>query len=485
MAAIYVAAAPGEAARARAFAEALRALGFAVEAGALADTDIVARVEGSACVLALWSRASAATPSLAALAMLALDRKKLIGAELEKNATPAPFRTAPHPHLGPHERTQFRQRFQALIVELDKLSPTKANAAALPQAIQKARTALLASAAPQRPSPWRSAGLVAAGTAALFALGFGAGRVIQGLRSGELHLASLPLTATPTAAAASAPQPPAPPQPLLGLDELKRLPWRDAAARIDAPMAVRIRAEADNGDALAQALACIGHLAGAPGFLPSPTAARAQCDAGAAQDHPAALYYSWVLQRTAAHAGISAAEARQRLRRAAQLGWTPAQIDYAAALMNEPGAPVSAHAEAGALLLATAEGGDPRGQFQYARWLRDSPAGPRDPAAAAPFLQRAAEHGDVEAAHMLGTFYRDGIGVPRDPARAKALYDQAARGHYAPAMFNLADMLRGGSAPERERAIALYRELACMRDEHQIQPRAVQRLNALGQSSAC
>ena len=484
MAAIYVAAAPGETAQARAFAEALRALGFAVEAGALAETDIAARVDASLGVLVLWSRAAASAPALAGLAMLALDRKKLIGAELEKNATPAPFRTAPHPHLGPHERTQFRQRFQALIVELDKLSPTKANAAALPQAIQKARTALLAPAA-QRQSLWRSAGLIAAGTAALFALGFGAGRVIQGLRSGELHLASLPLTATPTAAAASAPQAAAPQPPLLGLAELKRLPWRDAAARIDAPMAMRIRAEAESGDALAQALACIGHLAGAPGFLPSPTAARTQCDSGAAQDHPAALYYSWVLQRTAAHAGISATEARQRLQRAAQLGWTPAQIDYAGVLANDTGAPLSAHAEAGALLLAAAESGDPRGQFQYARWLRDSPAGPRDPNAAAPFLQRAAEHGDVEAAHMLGTFYRDGIGVARDPARAKALYDQAARGHYAPAMFNLADMLRSGSAAERERAISLYRELACMRDEHQIQPRAVQRLNALGQSGAC
>jgi hypothetical protein len=52
-------------------------------------------------------------------------------------------------------------------------------------------------------------------------------------------------------------------------------------------------------------------------------------------------------------------------------------------------------------------------------------------------------------------------------------------------MFNLADMLRAGSPQERARAVSLYRELACMRDEHQIQPLAAQRLRALQESAAC
>jgi TPR repeat protein len=136
-------------------------------------------------------------------------------------------------------------------------------------------------------------------------------------------------------------------------------------------------------------------------------------------------------------------------------------------------------------LLAAAEAGDARGQYQYARWLRDSRAGPRDPAAAIPFLDRAAHSGELEAAHMLATLYRDGIGAARNEGRAKALYEQAARGHYAPSMFNLADMLRTGSQAERARAVSLYRELACMQDEHQIQPLAAQRLRALQQSAAC
>jgi hypothetical protein len=46
-------------------------------------------------------------------------------------------------------------------------------------------------------------------------------------------------------------------------------------------------------------------------------------------------------------------------------------------------------------------------------------------------------------------------------------------------------MLRGGSPEERTRAIELYRQLACMPDERQIQPLAVQRLRALQESYSC
>jgi TPR repeat protein len=137
------------------------------------------------------------------------------------------------------------------------------------------------------------------------------------------------------------------------------------------------------------------------------------------------------------------------------------------------------------LWLAAAERGDPRAQFFYARWLRDSPAGPQDPTAAIPFLQRAAEANQPEALHMLATLYRDGVGAPRNVAEAKALYDRAARQNHAPSMSNLADLLRDGSPEERARSIELYRQLACMTDEHQIQPRAVGRLRALQVSYSC
>jgi TPR repeat protein len=319
-----------------------------------------------------------------------------------------------------------------------------------------------------------------AGVAALFALGFGAGRLINAARSGEFLVA-----ATPSADAAPARAAATPVEPDLSRLNLEARPWREAAADIDRAMAALIKTRAAEGDARAQALACLGHLAGAEDFLPSPSAAREQCDAAAAQRDPAGLYLSWVLQRTAPHAGLDDETARARLAEAAQLGWLPAQIDYASALASDARAPLEAQAEAGRLWLAAAERGDPRGQYHYARWLRDSAAGPRDPAAAVPYLERAANRGQVEALHMLATFYRDGIGVTRNEGRARALYEQAARENHPPSMFNLADMLRRGSDPERARAVQLYQSLACMRDQVQIQALAQQRLRALRRSAAC
>lgn len=477
MAEVFVASAPGQEAQAKAFAEALRVLGYQAEAGAPSETDIAKRADEAKVVLVLWSVAAAGAPWVAARAILALDRKNLINAELESGTTPAPFHAAPKIDLLPRDRTRFKKRFERLAAELDKLSPTKADPNKLLDAVAKARAGLLAHPEPERAPQWRLPALMTAAVAALFVVGFGAGRLVQAFNSGALLATSQADAAqAPTAAAATAP---------ITLTDLQSRSWRDIAAGIDEATAERIKADAAAGDALAQTLACIGHLAGASGFLPSPTAAREQCDAGAAQSNPAALYYSWVLHREAPHAGVAADVARARLAQAAELNWTPALVDQALLRAPDANAPLEGQAEAGRLLLAAAEAGDPRGQFHYARWLRDSRAGPRDPTAAIPFLERAANAGQVEAAHMLATFYRDGIGAPRNPERAQALYEQAARAHYAPAMFNLADMLRSGPAEERIRAVALYRELSCMRDERQIQPLAVQRLRALQQNAPC
>jgi uncharacterized protein len=478
MAEVFVAAAPSEEAQARGFAEALTLLGFKAEAGAPNETNIAKKADEAKVVLVLWSVAAAGAPWVAARAILALDRKNLINAEVESGTMPAPFQAAPKIDLLPRDRTRFKKRFEALVAELDKLSPEKADPSRLLEAVAKARAGLLFRPAPVRKRQWRLPVLMAAAVAALFVVGFGAGRIAQALRSGAF------LVATPQADAALA-SAPAQGRTDVTLDDLQRDGWREIATRIDETMARRIKADAERGDALAHALACIGHFAGADGFLPSPTAAREHCDAGAAQNNPAALHLSWVLHREAPHAGVDAGVARERLAQAAGSGWTPAQIDYALVLAPDANGPLEAQAEAGRLLLRAAEAGDPRGQYHYARWLRDSRAGPRDPAAAIPFLERAANRNQLEATHMLATFYRDGVGAPRNPGRALALYEQAARGHYAPAMFNLADLLRGGSQEERARAIGIYRELACMRDERQIQPLAVQRLRALQQSASC
>ncbi|MGQ0533413.1 MAG: tetratricopeptide repeat protein [Caulobacteraceae bacterium] len=469
MAEVFIAAAPDADTQAGGLAQALKTLGFDAAAGAPVDAEISKLVETSKCVIGLWS-VGAPTPQLAMLAALAHERKKLVSAELFPDATPAPFRDAPRIDLALRDRTAFRTRFEALIVEIDKLSPTKANLAALPSVLAVARSTLLKRRATPGEKRWKTLGMFATAVATFFVVGFGAGRVINMWRSGELRFATTQAAATPTAA----------PAPELTAAALERTPWREVASRIDDPLAQQIKTRASVGDADAQTLACLGHMAGAPGFLPSPTAARQQCDSAAAQANAAGLYLSWQLHRTAPHAGLDAATAAARLRQAAEAGFTAAQIDYAATLPLDR----TSQVEAGRLWLAAAERGDPRAQFFYARWLRDSVAGPRDPTAAIPFLERAANSNQPEAQHMLATLYRDGIGVPRNEERAKALYDRAARQQHAPSMFNLADMLRG-SPEERARAVELYRQLACMTDEHQIQPRAVQRLHALQETFAC
>jgi hypothetical protein len=472
MAEVFIAAAPDADVQAGGLAQALKTLGFDAAAGAPAEADIAKLVDEAKCVIGLWSR-GAPTPELAMLAALAHERKKLVSTELVPEATPVPFRAAPRIDLALRDRAVFKTRFEALIAEIDKLSPTKANAAALPGVLAVARAALTKRRESASERQWKMVGAFAVAVAVLFAVGFGAGRVINMVRSGELRFATTQAraAATPTSA----------PTQEVTAAALETIPWRELASRIDEASAAQIKARAPAGDADAQSLACLGHMAGAPGFLPSPAAAREQCDAAAAQANAAGLYLSWQLHRTAPHAGLDEATALERLLRASESGFIAAQIDYASTLPADR----ESQAEAGRLWLMAAERGDPRAQFLYARWLRDSVAGPRDPTAAIPFLERAAEANQADALHMLATFYRDGVGATRNGARAKALYDRAARQNHAASMFNLADMLRDGAPEERTRAIGLYRRLACMRDEHQIQPRAVQRLNALQETYAC
>lgn len=487
MAEVFIAAAPGEDAQARGLAEALGVLGFNAASGTPAEADIAKTAEDAKCILVLWSRPAATAPWLTALAVLAQERKKLVSAHFQGGITPEPFKGAPNVDLAARDRNGFKARFEALVAELDKVAPTTAKTDALPDALVKARAALL-----QRPETpagrqWRTLGIMAAGVAVLFLVGFGAGRVINMARSGQFLVAMPRAEARPTsdagAAEVAAPVVAARPDTSLSVDRLQRESWQDVARSIDEAAAADITRRAGDGDAVAQTYACIGHMAGAQGFLPSPTAAREQCDAASEQRLPAALYLSWQLRRAAPHSGITEATARARLAEAARMGWGPAQIDYAQLLSADRS--IASQAEAGRLFLAAAERNDPRGQYFYAKWLRDSPAGPRDPTAAIPFLDRAASRGQVDAQHMLATLYRDGIGIARNEGRAKALYEQAARQGYPPSMFNLADMLRGGTEAERARAVTLYAQLACMRDERQIQPMAAARLRALRQPATC
>jgi hypothetical protein len=482
---VFIAAAPDEAERARGLAKALTALGFQAKAEAPSEAELAQAVGAAKCVVALWT--PVAPPAwLAIAATLALERGKLVSAELQRDATPAAFRTAPRANLAPNNRAAFKEGFEALAAAVQTLAPAAEGGLTVVSVLGQAREMLMPPAKPA-PDPWRAALIVLVTLGVLFGFGFGAGRLINGVRNRTLFVAR-PATEAPDAppapveAAAAAP---APSSQAITATDVERLPWRDVAARLSEGDAPGILERAGAGDGLAQTLACLGHFAGAPGFLPSPSAAKEFCDAASAQGFAPGLYYSWVLYRTAPHSGLAEAVARTRLEQAAQAGFTAAQVDLGVALSGEAHGSRAAEAEAGRLWLAAAEANDPRGQFHYARWLRDSPAGPRDPTAAIPFLERAAGAHQVDAVHMLATHYRDGLGTARNGERARALYEEAAAANYTPSMFNLADMLRDGSAEDRARAVGLYQRLACMPDELSIRPLSIARLRAMGERAQC
>lgn len=514
---VLVAAAEGDEARAHGLARAFEALGFeavtfqpapvaeTVEAGAdgappAAPTPDMAMLAEAACVVVAWTAAGAARLKETAKAA----GEKLVNLELDAAATPKAFQAQACIDLDTQDRLEFKSRFEALIAEIERVVGAKGDAGGFFNALAEARLALqralppvlVPEAPPPAPAPKpptrrgsRLWAVAAVSTVSLFSIGYLAARFIGAEPSRESSAAaatSRPVDGGDAKARAPAANPAAP-GARYGVTraDLEGLAWRDAAAKIEAGSAARINADARGGDAFAATLACLGHMTGAGGFLPSPTAARAACDIAAAAHEPAALYLTWSLSRSAPHAGIDAATARARLAEAAQLGWLPAQVDYALVLADEFRAPLADQLEAGRLLLTAAQRGDAGAQYHYARWLRDSRAGPRDPAAALPFLESASERNHAEALHALATLYRDGHGVPTDAARAKALYERAAAQAYAPSMFNLADLLRRGGEPDRARAVTLFRSLACLRDNRQIQSLAMARLRAMGQVVSC
>lgn len=454
--------------------------GAIAEALAVLDLKAVRKPDeagGADCVVAFWSEEGLADPQMIMQATLAMHHGKLVGVSTGRAGAPDMFKAAPHADLGVRDRAAFQRNAELLIGEMEKRLGLKTKPEGRTDALIKLREAVGAGARRNGLGGARFPAIAALVAAALFVVGAGIGRVIQDFQSQPRLVLRSTAAHADTAAAAIAAHP-------FGLapEHLRALSWREAGARIDTSQADAIKRAALSGDAFAQTLACIGHLAGVQGFLPSPAAAQSFCDAAAEQNYPAALHLSWALYRSSPHALVDAETARARLEEAARLGWPAAEVDYALLLAPDHDAALDDQMRAGRLLFAAAERDDARAQFFYARWLRDSPAGPRDPSAAAVYLERAVEHGRADAMHMLATLCRDGVGVARDRERAQELYEAAARQDFAPAMFNLADMVR---QTDRARAQALYARLACMRDEVQISALAGQRLRAMGQRVSC
>lgn len=78
---------------------------------------------------------------------------------------------------------------------------------------------------------------------------------------------------------------------------------------------------------------------------------------------------------------------------------------------------------------------------------------------AIPWLQRSAQRGDPRAQHLLGTAYYNGELVERDVARGYALTRRAADQGFPQAASSVAEMERHLSREDRERGIALARQM--------------------------
>ncbi len=90
------------------------------------------------------------------------------------------------------------------------------------------------------------------------------------------------------------------------------------------------------------------------------------------------------------------------------------------------------------LFRVEAEKGDSEAQYMLGFMYAEAMLGPRDPADAAPWYQKAADQGHPDAQDALGYFYDFGLGVPRDRAKAETLYRSATQGGSVNGKNNLA-----------------------------------------------
>jgi len=111
---------------------------------------------------------------------------------------------------------------------------------------------------------------------------------------------------------------------------------------------------------------------------------------------------------------------------------------------------------------SAADGGDPRGQNDFAWMLSNGRGVPQDFTQAARYYRLAAEQNHMGAQNDLGLLYEEGRGVPQDFAEAFRLYVAAADNGEGLAFFNLARMYESGRhvAADRNMAISLYQAAA-------------------------
>ena len=149
------------------------------------------------------------------------------------------------------------------------------------------------------------------------------------------------------------------------------------------------------------------------------------------------------------------------LRRAAELGYAPAQLHLAGLYQEGERGLAADPAEARDLTRRAADSGDARGMHAYGMYLFDGVGGPRDRAEALIWLLRAAERGLVDSQYNVARLYETGDeAIAADPAQALKWYLIAGRAGDGDAQAAAGRLQAALPAADRERARAAAERFA-------------------------
>ncbi len=190
-----------------------------------------------------------------------------------------------------------------------------------------------------------------------------------------------------------------------------------------------------------------GQPLAAVALAPTPAGSAVAPAPSATQSEAGAEIYADGVRRVEAHdnSGVDI------VRKAANLGYAPAQF-YLAKLYEAGGGGVKKDAgEARVWTERAAEGGDQKAMHNLALYYFEGAGGPKNTTMAAQWFHRAADLGLVDSQYNLARLYEEGFGVAQNPAEAYKWYLIAARSGDAESR-TAAQRLKSQLSPEAQAA---------------------------------